>query len=355
MNVLDRYIAVEVLKGSLAAALILVTLVNFFTLTDELRAIGKGSYSLMHVFQYLLLTTPGTFYKLIPSSALIGAMFTLGAMSNHRELVAMRAAGVSVGQIIGSVMIAGAVLITIAVAVGEGVAPQLEERAKVLKATAQYDRVAAWSRYGFWILDGNNFINIRRIHRQDNIGDISIYTVDEARQQMKVMRHAKQAIFQDDHWNLEKVDTTTFTAEKVIADQQSSEEWRSIVDPELLKVAVVKPGNLSIIGLVKYIGYLKDNGQKSQQFELALWGRIINPLVTLIMLLVAIPFVMNVRRTVSIGQRIITGVIIGLTFILVDKIFGHVGLVYDLPSIVAAGLPAMLFLIAALYGIKKYT
>ena len=86
---LDWYIAREVIKGTLAAILVLLTLLTFFTFADELGDIGKGDYGMSQITKYLLLTLPRNFYELLAPAALVGSLVTLGALANHRELVAM--------------------------------------------------------------------------------------------------------------------------------------------------------------------------------------------------------------------------------------------------------------------------
>ena len=90
MNVLTGYIVREILKGSFIAVLLLLTLFNLFTFSDELKDLG-GGYGLKQIFYYLALTSPRVFYELVPASALLGSLFILGAMGNNRELIAMRA------------------------------------------------------------------------------------------------------------------------------------------------------------------------------------------------------------------------------------------------------------------------
>ena len=347
MGVLNRYIAIEIFKGTFVCAVVLVALVDFFTLADELRALGKGSYSLKKVFLYVALTSPRVFYDLFPSAALVGTMFSMGSMANNREIVAMRSAGISVFHIIWAVMRAGLVLVVIALIVGELIAPISERWAKEFKATAQNDQVASWSIYGFWTRDGNSFINIRQIYDRNSLGDISIYELDD-NQQLESLSHADKAIYDGGKWVLDQREETEIRPDRVIVSKTDRSIWNSEIDPELLSVVVVRPDNLSVYGLAKYIQFLRDNGQQSEQFELALWGRIINPFVTLVMLLITVPFILNVSRTMSMGQRVMIGVVIGLGFILIDRLVGHIGLVYHLDPFAAAIIPGGVFFILAL-------
>jgi lipopolysaccharide export system permease protein len=128
---------------------------------------------------------------------------------------------------------------------------------------------------------------------------------------------------------------------------------KSAIAPDLLQLAVVNPNNLSIIDLAKYVDFLKDYHQKSQQFELALWGRVVNPLVTFIMLQVSAPFVIGIKRGISVGGRMLIGVVIGMGFNIIDKIVGHLGLIYDLNPPSIAFMPSLIMLVLATYAIKR--
>ncbi len=124
MNALDRYIIKEVLKGTLIALLMLYALFNLFSLKDELNSRGVGDYDLKHILMYLGLMIPHYLYELMPSAALLGSLFVLGGMANHREIMAMRVSGVSVFGIIRAVMLAGLVLVVFSFVIGEFIGEQ---------------------------------------------------------------------------------------------------------------------------------------------------------------------------------------------------------------------------------------
>ncbi len=73
----------------------------------------------------------------------------------------------------------------------------------------------------------------------------------------------------------------------------------------------------------------------------------------LVMLLVAIPFVLTLRRESSLGQRIVVGVTFGLGFYLFDRTFGHFGLIYEINPILAACLPTVLVFLGASVAIAR--
>jgi lipopolysaccharide export system permease protein len=346
VKTLNRYIGREVLKGSAFAALVLLAVLNFFTFADELRDLGQGNYGLGSIFLYLTLSSPHSLYELIPSAALIGSLVTLGNLANDHELVAMQAAGMSRGRIIGAVLRAGLLLSLASVLIGEYVAPPAERAAQMLKASELKQQVASQTRYGFWVRDGNVFVNIRELHRPEQLGDIHIFELDD-NGHLNLAIKARQAVYEGAVWNLIDIDQTRFRGmDEAAAERKDRENWSSVLSPDLLNVFVVRPENLSAYELFRYLLYQMENAQKSLAVEQAFWARLIHPIVTLAMLLLAIPFVLDSRREVSIGQRIVIGVTIGLGFYLVNRMVSHLGLVYELNALGTVALPPFLILLA---------
>lgn len=352
MRTLDRYIAKEVIVGSLIAVLVLLALLNFFTFADELGDMGEGDYNLRRIFQYLALTSPRSLYELFPSAALVGSLVTLGGLANHRELMAMQAAGASRARIIRAVLMGGLVLLTISIGIGELVAPPAERMANTLKATALKKQVASRTKYGFWVRDGNVFINIREIQRQEVLGDINIYELDSDRE-LRLATHANKAVYDGLQWKLKNLRISQFSPDRVTAESKDHADWSSVLAPDLLNAFVIRPENLSAWELAKYIDYLRENGQQTLSVEQAFWGRIVNPAVTLVMLLVAVPFVLTLRREVGMGQRVVAGTVIGLGFYLFDRMFNHFGLIYEMNPLFAAVFPTSLAFLGALIGLWR--
>ncbi|QFY42929.1 LPS export ABC transporter permease LptG [Candidatus Methylospira mobilis] len=352
MSVLDRYIGFEVIKGVFIAILVLLALLNFFTFTDELGEIGHGDYGFFEIFKYLALTTPRGFYDLLPSAALLGALSSLGALANNRELVAIQAAGGSKLGIVLAVIKAGVLLAIFTALVGEYVSPVSERAAQILRSSSLHEQVASLTKYGFWVRDGNIFINIRKTHQHVMLNDISIYEV-ESNKLLKRASHADKAVYDKGTWYLESIKSSYFGGPRVVIDRADSTRWDTIVAPDLLSLFAVKPEHLSAAELLKYMDYMEDNAQQSLSVELAFWERMVNPFVTIAMLLVAVPFVLSVGRDSTMGQRIVVGVVFGLGFYLFNRMVGHLGLVYEVNPVFTATLPTLTVLAGAIYGLLR--
>ncbi len=347
------YIVKEVLKGSLLALMLLLTLFNLFTFSDELKDIGTGSYGLREIVLYLFFTSPRVIYELIPSAALVGSLLVVGAMANNREIVAMRAAGLSVLWVIKSVMCAGIILVVFAVFVGEFIAPEAERTAQLIKTKAQNNKLILHSKYGLWLRENNQFINVRKIQSKGELSDIFLYEIDD-KGHLALISEVKQASFLgNQQWEMKGIRQSELSSQQVFSRTIDQKQWDTTIDPDLLNVVVVKSENLSLFDLFMYIDFLKQNNQKSLSFELAFWSRLVNPLVTFVMLMVSIPFVVAVKRGVGTGGRMMIGIIIGMTFNIFDKIAGHLGLIYEFNPMLMAVLPSVIVFCGAGYAVSK--
>ena len=353
MNTLDRYVIKEVLKGTLIALIMLYALFNLFTLKDELKYRGVGDYDLKQILMYIALLAPRYVYELMPSAALLGSLFVLGGMANHRELMAMRVSGVSVFGIIRSVMIAGMILVACSFLIGEFVGPDAEKKAKVLRSVAKTQRPAARTSRGLWLRDGNQFIHVKDIFTEGDIANVYIYELDDNRHLQKMLK-AKRGHYQDKgQWQFKKVKISELSPQEVISKRVDEITWNSVIDPDVVDVVVVDPENMSLNDLSKYIDFLQENKQDSAKYELAFWARLINPFITLVMLLVSVPFVVGVGRGIALGPRMMVGILIGMSFNIVDNAVGQMGVVYGLNPLLVAVLPSGLVLMGAFYAISR--
>lgn len=352
MQILNRYIGRTVLIYVLLVWAVLVALYTFFAFIEELDTLGRGDYDLWHIVQYTVLTIPRHLYEMIVPAALLGSLWGLGELAHHHELVVMRAAGIGLKQLIWAVFRVGIPFVMLALVLGEWIAPVAEQRAQELRSLALTQQIAMRTLYGFWALDGNMFINIRQYLPNGGLGHIFIYELD-AEHRLKVSGYAESATYINDRWRLQNITESYLEPEQITVVATPYNDWESKLSPDLLSVVIIKPENLSISGLYEYIRYLQSNGLDTNRYQLAFWHKIITPFSTLVMLLVAIPFVLGPLRSVSIGTRIMTGTLIGLGFHLFNQIVIQVGQVNHYNAWLSAWLPTLLVLGLSLWAIRR--
>lgn len=301
---------------------------------------------------YMGLSLPRYAYQVFPIATLIGALIGLGTLAGRSELVAMRAAGISVGRIIRAALLGGVLLAALALLLGEIIAPIAEQRALTLRHQALSGEVAQQTPDGFWAIDGTSYVHIREIRSATQLSDISIYQID-ADAGTLLATHAAGARYDETGWVLEEIARSRVSAAGVTVEQIDQAAWVSLLDPALLKVVVLDPRVLPVWGLYTYIQFMSLNKQDPGAYEVVFWGKILHPVLTLSMILVAIPIVLGSTRAGGLGRRIFIGVLIGILYYLISRTFAFVALLFGLDALVAAVMPPLLFILGALLLLRR--
>jgi lipopolysaccharide export system permease protein len=74
------------------------------------------------------------------------------------------------------------------------------------------------------------------------------------------------------------------------------------------------------------------------------------------MMMLALPFAYLHVRQGSVSLKIFAGVMIGVLFYMLNKLFSHIGLLHTWPPLVVASLPSLVVLavaLGALYWIER--
>ncbi len=352
LKILDRYIAVAITRATMMTVLVLVILLLVFGLVDEFEDVGEGRYAMSDAVIVALMSTPRYVFEVFPVAALIGSLISLGSMAAHGELIAMRSAGLSLRDIVLTVLKTGMALMIVIFLFGELVAPPSEQYAQELRAEKKAGNTTLRTRYGFWARDSRSFINIRKILPGNRLEDIYIYEFDDQRT-LNVATYAGHAEFEDGRWLLYDIKQSRLSESGVVGDELKKAEWHSLLDPSLLSVVIVKPTMLPTWGLYQYMKFMRANGQAAVDYEVAFWLKIATPLATLVMLFLAVPFVMGNQRAAGAGQRIFLGALIGIGFYMFSRAMSYVAVVYDISPILSAAIPTMAFLTIGVVLLKR--
>jgi len=352
MGLLQRYIAKTILASTFMVLLVLLGLYTFMDFITELDDLGRGQYQLMDIFSYMLLSMPKRIYELLPVAALLGSVLGLGNLASQSELVAMRAAGVSIQQINKSVIIVALCLMFIAVFTGEVLRPPAEQKAREIKSVAQTGTVGSRSEHGFWTRDGQHFNHIQQILPDGRFSGISIYEFDE-QHRLRIVTKAKEAQYDDENWVLTDVIQSTLDEKGVKVRSVEHARWKSQLNPGMVNIVVVPPEFLPVWGLMEYINYLKANYQAVEQYQMAFWMKVMMPLSSAVMVFLAVPFVFGPLRSSAIGGRIVVGSLVGIGFHLFNQSFQHIGLVFGVLPLLSAAFPTLVFAWLGWYFMKK--
>ncbi|MCQ4296986.1 LPS export ABC transporter permease LptG [Pseudomonas stutzeri] len=342
---LDRYIGIHVFLAILTVLGIIVGLALLFAFIDELGDV-QGNYGLGDALQYVLLTSPRRLYEMLPMAALIGCLIGLGTLASSSELTIMRAAGVSLGRIVMAVMKPMLVLLVAGILIGEYVAPATEDIAQARRSLAQGAGEAQSSKRGLWHRQENEFVHVNAVQPGGVLVGVTRYRFDDERR-LQSSSFARRASYQGDHWKLENISTTHFRGDRTEVLRAPEERWDVQLTPQLLGTVVMEPEALSITGLWRYIHYLGEQGLNNGRYWLAFWTKVLQPAVTVALVLLAISFIFGPLRSVTLGQRVFTGVVVGFVFRIIQDLLGPASQVFGFSPLLAVVLPAS---ICALIG-----
>ena len=346
MNLLTRYLGREIYFSIGLVFLALITLFAFLDLIHELNVMGQGQYHLGYVLLFVILTIPGHIYELFPVAVLIGTITALVQMAGNSELTVIRSSGASLWQMVGALTKIAVPLVILSLVCGELLAPPSERMAQQLRLKAQNAQVSLKEfRSGVWVKDENSFVNVKNVMPDTSLSDIDIYRFDEA-YHLQAITNAKTASFVDSGvWLLEDVRETLFSKGEINVDVQPQQEWHSTLTPAILSVLLVVPEQMSAYDLYVYTSHLKENHQKSSRYEIAMWDKLVYPLALMVMMLLALPFATYHRRAGGVGAMIFLGIVLGLTFHFVGRLFASLGALNDWQPFVSATAMIGLFML----------
>lgn len=351
-SILDRYIGKTVLLTTALSLSVLTGLSALIRFVEQVRSIGRGTYDMMDVLAFVFLSIPRDIEQFFPMAALLGGLIGMGMLASNSELVVMMAAGRSRLNIVTSVMKSAILMMLVVTALGEWVAPQLERQARQLRAQAISGGSLISGPQGQWARDGRQFINIGEVQETGLLHDVTIYQFSQERHLERVIR-GETAQFVDNNWRVRDVRYTELYPEEIQNYRLASWVWHSGLIPDNLGVLAVRPESLPISGLRAYISYLRSNNQDASRYELALWRKALAPLTVAVMLLVALSFIFGPLRSVTMGARILLGVITGFVFHVSNQAFGPISQVYNLPPLLGALGPSLIFAAAAIYILQR--
>ncbi len=352
-KILDLYIGRTIIATS---SLVLATFVGLSAIikyVEQLRKVGEGTYDLLQALLYVLLSIPRDIEMFFPMAALLGALIGLGMLASSSELVVMQAAGFSKLDIGLSVLKTAVPLMIMVTLLGQWGAPQAQKAARDLRAFATSGGAIMSVRTGVWARDANDFIFIGKVE-DSKIYGMNMWRYDDDKRLESVVYAAEVEYVSDNTWTMKDVQLTEMVDEVEISKQSLAEySWTTSLAPDKLAVVTVKPEELSLGGLYDYVTYLKASEQDPSRYELAFWRKVTQPFSIAVMMLMALSFIFGPLRSVTMGARILSGVIAGFTFYISSEFFGPLSLVYNIPPVFGAVMPSIVFLTVALLLLRR--
>jgi lipopolysaccharide export system permease protein len=351
MKIASFYLIRNVLIGFVAAAALLLPLFTTFDLINELEDVTPNGYRWNQALMVVLMTLPRRAVDLSPFIALLGGIVGLGQLATTQELTAMRAAGVSIVRIAATTVVAGLIFVLMMGAIDEWVASPLQQRGMLIRNEAMAASGQSASPNGsIWARRGDEVARIGTMARHNTPISIEIfrYTSDMS---LKSYVFADSAdIRPDGTWLLKNVQIKEWQQTDESVSQQDHLVWQSVFSEQHLKDLTLPIDSFSVRQLYRYIKFLADSDQPTAEYEMAIWQKLGRPVLTLAMILFAVPFTFVHQRSPGLGGRLAIGTVLGLLIYVCNQIIANLGLLFAgnlmlttlLPSFALLGIGLML-------------
>ena len=347
MRILDRYIRNAVITTTFLVCLVITAIQLFLSLVQEFQHIGQGHYTLWKALMFVAMQLPSEVYQLFPMGAFLGAMIGLARLSSSSQLMVMRASGVSITRITWSVLKAAVLMITVMTLLGEYAGPQWQLQSEKNRQEALYSSPTSATLQSIWLHDQNNFTHIKQLKNNQEMIRV-VHFKFGANKQLDSATHAAFAQLINNRWELFNLKTTVFHSQHTQVKLKKTAHLSIPFQPKLEIEMRVVSGEQMLTALYHTIQYRRAMGLSVNQFIFSFYQRLLQPITSLILIGLAVPFVFGSFRSTSIAMRIMLGIVLGFLFYILNQVFGPISLVFQLPPLLAAIMPSAFFLIILL-------
>jgi len=351
VRVLTRYVLAEQLR-LLALALGGLTAIHFAVgLVDELRGFLTKGVPWSAVAEYYALGTPRIVAEVAPFALLLATVLSLGGLSARSEVVAMRAAGFSVGRTAVPLLGLGLLASLLLAWGGLGFIPRANALAERVLSSAQAGGGSVFLRDSVWFRAGQNTIyGIRTADTEAGIlWGVRILQTDGAGSVVRLIT-ARRMIYHDGRWDLKDG--------RVVQSGDGAPTVRRFETraaplgrpPEALGEVAVNADNLSYRRLSRYAARLQADGYDATRYRVELAGRLAFPFACLVIVLVAIPHGLTRPRARGTARGVGVSLLVAVAYWLLQSLSMALGKAAVLPDLAAAWLPVAVF---AAYGMYR--
>ena len=340
----------------------------FIDFVDDLDQIGRQGRAAWHVALAVLYAVPGHLYDLLPIAVLIGSIYALARMAQASEYTILRTGGLGPGRALKLLALLGLGFGALNFVVGDFVTPSAEQAA--LQLAARFDGERRIEGAGAWLKghrlapDGAHSlsINIASIDRSGLLQGVRAFEFDD-RGRLRAQASARTAqVDRQGRWLLREVHVTTWPTAADAPDASASGPatprvsdvdlpelgFASDLDASVVAAAVLPLSSMTTIELWRYGRHLDEQAQASQQVAIRFWKKALYPLSCLVMVALALPFAYLHARTAGVSLKVFGGIMLGIGFVLLNNLAGHLGMLRGWTPWVVAAAPSLLFLLLSL-------
>ena len=358
MKTIRRLIFGEVLSAVGFITLCFLSLFFFFDIVEEIQSIGRlgaDQYQLTQALSFVALMIPSHLYELLPIAVLIGTIFVMARFAESSQYTILRTSGLGPWRALKTLLWLGAGFVLLTFVLGDYISPAADRAGQLLKA--RYQGLITVGHTGAWLKEKQPYsqyaVNINALESDGSMRGVRIFEFDNQGFLISMMQAESALHGPDDAWRLKRVLRTEFPARN--ADQQRIDRsevndfrWPNEISAEMVSAALLKPERMSTYDLFQYIRHLDANRQSAQRYEIEFWKKVFYPLSCLVMVVLALPFAYLHFRSGGIAGYVFGGVMAGISFFLLNNVFGYIGNLQNWQPWLTAALPGLIYLLLSL-------
>lgn len=358
MKTIRRLIHGEIIRSVSFVAIGFLALFVFFDLVDQLQALSKNrmqGYQFQHALMYVGFLIPSHLYELLPISVLIGSIYVMARFAQSSEFTILRTGGLGPWRALGSLFQLGLIFVFVTFIFGDYISPWSDKQAQLLKA--RYQGQITVGQTGAWLREkqaNSQFaVNVRALSSQGQPEGIRINEFDSDGRIASITSASNGLIGSEGTWQLNAVDRRVFhlksnDVSRIEILNLHSWEWKTELTSEMVSAALLSPDRMKTIDLFQYMRHLAANGQNAQRYEIEFWRKVFYPLSCWVMLTLALPFAYLHFRSGNIAGYVFGGVMAGISFYLLNNVFGFMGNLQNWQPWLTAAAPAIIYSLVSL-------
>lgn len=354
MRVAARYIHRQILLAVLFVTLSFLALFLFFDVINEVNFSSSNAavrYTVLNSMVYVALLVPEHVYELLPIAVLIGAIFVMANMAMTSEFTILRTSGMGPWRALRILLVLGALFTVGTFLVGDYVAPKTNKLAQLYKARFE-GRITA-GRTGAWMkenqVDHDRIINVHELTPDGEMRQIRVFDFN-AQGLLADTIEAGSGRFSDKGWTLHDVQRNQLVGAdgntghaRMQRTHLDSLSLDTSIHQGMVAAALIDPDRMSTFELYRYISHLKENNQSARNYEIQFWRKVFYPLSCLVMVILALPFAYLHFRSGNISTAVFGGVVVGISFFLLNNVFGYIGNMHAWMPWLAAAIPSLIY------------
>jgi lipopolysaccharide export system permease protein len=363
MNLLDRYVSVQFLRAVFFAILafsLMFILVDMIENLDDFLDQNVAPHIIALYYGYFL---PRIFSLMVPVAVLLASLFVVGRLTNNNELTIIKCAGTSLARFMLPLLGIG-MLVSCAMLVFDGWGvPRINALRLSLEREYLKKNLIADSRYNLFFQErGNRIVSLEYFSESSAVArHVQIQQFDADDPTRLVRRIDAESMRWNDQrhgWTLSKGLQRWFSTDSIgsgserIASFDSLRLGFSVITPEIILRMQQKPEEMELGQFRDYIERQRIAGSDLDRLLVDYHGKIAFPFASVIVVFFGVPFASVKRRS---GLAVQFGISVLLLFIYLvsqklSQIFGYSGII---PSILAAWIPNLLFLLAGMIAMIR--